>query len=393
MGTLYKRGDLGTDSNWFAAYIDHDGHRRRVSTGTSDKTAARRILAKLEADAALRATGVIDPIQERRGKQMLRPLSVHLAEFIRELEMAGRSEKHVHETERVLKLVASQCGWSHLPDISAEGLGDYTATLREQGRSNRTIQKHIASCKHFVTWLYRRDRLSNDVLKGVRLPNPESDRRIQRRALRPEEWGDFLRGVSASGERRSMSAKHRALLYELAIQTGLRQSEVRSLTPGKFYLQQSPAYVVLPGARTKNRKPARQFVTDSLRARLIEHVAKCRGADPVFHLCDQSRVAEVIRKDLAKARDNYIKRGRTKTEKRRRKESDHLAATNHEGETFDFHSLRHTCGAWLAMQGENPKTIQTIMRHSSITLTMDRYGHLFPAMESQAVERLSRHFE
>jgi integrase len=392
MGSLYKRSDLGVDGNWFAAYVDHQGRRRRVSTGTTDKTSARRILVKLEADAALRARGVIDPVQERRSQQLLRPFSVHRDEFIRELQMAGRSQKHVDETERVLKLVADHCGWSSLQDITAEGLGDYTAALRKQHRSNRTIQKHIATCKHFVTWLYRRDRLSNDVLKGVRPPNPESDRRIQRRALRPDEWSDFLRGVSASGERRSMSAKDRALLYELAIQTGLRQSEVRSLTPGKFYLQQSPAYVVLPGARTKNRKPARQFVTDSLRVRLIEHVAKRRGVDPVFHLCDQSRVAEVIRKDLATARANYIKRGRTKAEKRRRRESDHLAATNHEGETFDFHSLRHTCGAWLAMQGENPKTIQTIMRHSSITLTMDRYGHLFPAMESQAVERLSRHF-
>ena len=45
------------------------------------------------------------------------------------------------------------------------------------------------------------------------------------------------------------------------------------------------------------------------------------------------------------------------------------------------------------MAGENPKTIQTVMRHSTITLTMDTYGHLFPAAESDAIARMEkRHF-
>ena len=77
------------------------------------------------------------------------------------------------------------------------------------------------------------------------------------------------------------------------------------------------------------------------------------------------------------------------SETARRNESDFLEATNHAGEYFDFHSLRHTCGAWLAMAGEHPKVIQTVMRHSSITLTMDTYGHLFPGHEADAANRFS----
>ncbi len=61
---------------------------------------------------------------------------------------------------------------------------------------------------------------------------------------------------------------------------------------------------------------------------------------------------------------------------------------NHAGDVLDFHSLRHTCGAWLAINGEQLKVIQTIMRHSSITLTMDTYGHLLPGQESDAIEKL-----
>ena len=41
----------------------------------------------------------------------------------------------------------------------------------------------------------------------------------------------------------------------------------------------------------------------------------------------------------------------------RREQSDFLADVNHEGERLDFHSLRHTCGAWLAMTGAHPKAV------------------------------------
>ena len=56
---------------------------------------------------------------------------------------------------------------------------------------------------------------------------------------------------------------------------------------------------------------------------------------------------------------------------------------------MDFHALRHTCGAWLAMSGVHPKVVQTVMRHSTITLTMDTYGHLFPGQEAEAISRFS----
>ena len=38
--------------------------------------------------------------------------------------------------------------------------------------------------------------------------------------------------------------------------------------------------------------------------------------------------------------------------------------------------------------GAHPKVVQTIMRHSTITLRMDTYGHLFPGQEADAVARM-----
>ncbi|NLE56957.1 MAG: tyrosine-type recombinase/integrase [Planctomycetes bacterium] len=58
------------------------------------------------------------------------------------------------------------------------------------------------------------------------------------------------------------------------------------------------------------------------------------------------------------------------------------------GERLDFHALRHTCGAWLALSGAHPKAVQAVMRHLTITLTMDTYGHLFPGQEAETVARL-----
>jgi len=54
----------------------------------------------------------------------------------------------------------------------------------------------------------------------------------------------------------------------------------------------------------------------------------------------------------------------------------------------DFHALRHTCGEWLALAGVHPKVIQEVMRHYTITLTMDAYGHLLPRQTADTIGEL-----
>ena len=62
-----------------------------------------------------------------------------------------------------------------------------------------------------------------------------------------------------------------------------------------------------------------------------------------------------------------------------------LNLQNHAGEKLDFHSLRHTCGAWLALRDVQSKVIQAVMRHSTITLTMDTYGHILDGSQAEAL--------
>jgi len=52
------------------------------------------------------------------------------------------------------------------------------------------------------------------------------------------------------------------------------------------------------------------------------------------------------------------------------------------------HDMRHTCVALLVQLGAHPKAIQEWLGHSSITMTLDQYGHLFPSIEEALAGRL-----
>jgi integrase len=57
----------------------------------------------------------------------------------------------------------------------------------------------------------------------------------------------------------------------------------------------------------------------------------------------------------------------------------------------NWHSLRHFAISTWIEAGLAPKTIQTFAGHSSLQITMDRYGHMFPAEgHREAMEKIAR---
>ena len=54
----------------------------------------------------------------------------------------------------------------------------------------------------------------------------------------------------------------------------------------------------------------------------------------------------------------------------------------------DFHALRHTFISNLANSGVHPSTAQSLARHCTITLTMDRYTHTVVERQSEALKNL-----
>lgn len=55
-----------------------------------------------------------------------------------------------------------------------------------------------------------------------------------------------------------------------------------------------------------------------------------------------------------------------------------------------YHQCRHTYASLMIAAGVNAKTLSTYMGHSSIVMTMDRYGHLFPGNVNDSADKLDK---
>jgi integrase len=58
-----------------------------------------------------------------------------------------------------------------------------------------------------------------------------------------------------------------------------------------------------------------------------------------------------------------------------------------------FHDLRHTCAALLIADGRHMEEVKDHLGHSSIRVTSDRYGHLFPSARQALAEGLEAVFQ
>ena len=56
--------------------------------------------------------------------------------------------------------------------------------------------------------------------------------------------------------------------------------------------------------------------------------------------------------------------------------------------TLRFHDLRHSAASLLLAQGVHPRAIMELLGHSSITVTMNVYGHVMPAMMREAADKM-----
>src|SRR4029450_12510148 len=85
----------GKVGRFYVEYTDASGERRRVP-GFPEKDATLQLAAKLEREAALEASGLVDPLAAQRR----RPLKEHLDDYERFLASKGSTPKHVLQTRR-----------------------------------------------------------------------------------------------------------------------------------------------------------------------------------------------------------------------------------------------------------------------------------------------------
>jgi integrase len=120
--------------------------------------------------------------------------------------------------------------------------------------------------KGFTRWLWKDRRINADPLAGLaKLANAETDIRHGRRELSPAEFSFLLETTRKSSRMfRYLSGSDRFALYLMAAGSGLRTSELASLTPASFTLDTTPPAVRLQSAYAKNRREAELPLTNEV---------------------------------------------------------------------------------------------------------------------------------
>jgi integrase len=112
------------------------------------------------------------------------------------------------------------------------------------------------------------------------------------------------------------------------------------------------------------------------RQRSVESEKVAADDEPLWPGSWSNKAAEMLRLDLDEARVIWLAEVEKFTSDHGfRQKSNILKLMNTKGEVADFHALRHTFITMLSSSGVHPKIAQQLARHSTITLTMDRYSH------------------
>jgi integrase len=379
---LFRRGKSKTSPWHFRiTTTDPTGKKKRVTicTQLADKRAAEDFAAEYCGKQARIRSGLVSQAEVRQDAAAKSAIAEAHELFIVTLKNQRRSSQYVDDHERIWTELIESAGWQTIGDITEDGLVRYLQGLHAAKMSARTVQKAARAAKQFGRWLAVSGRLAADPFLRVKPPSPRVDRSFRRRMLLPTEWPWLVQAVRSKPIRYRMTSDERLALYDLAIQTGLRNDELRSLRVGDLYADAVQPYVTLGGEFTKDKKPAKQYIRRELAQLLRTLTARAMPEAPLLPLPRRWNNAKMLRDDLAEARRLWLAAGNTEP-------ADFLEVLNSQQQILDFHSLRHTCGAWLALAGVQPKQIQTVMRHSTITLTLDTYGHLLPNTQHDAVE-------
>jgi integrase len=253
-------------------------------------------------------------------------------------------------------------GETPIAKLDAESVRSFEKKLIEGGRSKQTIKRVLQSL-------------------GAILADAGASRNVVRDRPRYKKSGrddeklvvgkDIPTPQQVSAIIHHAPARWRTLLVVAAF-TGLRASELRGLHYEDVDLknneltvrQRADCYGVLgsPKSKTARRRvPFGPIVANALRAGYVE----AGGKGLVF---GTSKGTIVEHSNLVKASI--------------------IPAAEAAGvpQYTGLHCLRHFYASWCIDRKIDAKVIQERMGHSSITMTFDRYGHLFPRRDDAEIE-------
>lgn len=333
-------------------------HARTFDT----KTLARRWVADMEADVrrgdwvdpALRRTTLADWADEYLGT------IVHLRAVTQ------------GDYERALRIhVLPALGQLPIASIDHVEVRRFLAEKQAENLAPKTLQRVRLVLRQVLALAKSAGAIKSNPCDGVRLPRPARAEPI------------FLTAEQLDALARACKPPY-GLLVRLAAATGLRPSELCGLRVGRVDLSKgtvevAEALTVVKGRTevgpTKNSLRRTVGIPRSVCEDLAIHLqARAdeagRPLDPQEFLFT-APMGGPLRRDLLFKR--FIRPAIT-------------AARLPQG--LRLHDLRHTCAALLIALGAHPKAIQERLGHSSITVTIDVYGHLFPSIDQALTARL-----
>jgi len=236
-----------------------------------------------------------------------------------------------------------------LQEITPKLIEEYKESRKKAGRSGVTINRELACLKHMFTMAITWGRASSNPVKEVKLYR-ENNGKI--RFLTEEEETRLIAHCSPVLKPIVITALH----------TGFRKSEVLSLTWQHVDFQHR--LITVEAAYAKNREtrsvPMTTVLTQTLKAIRINTDSQA----PVF-LNSQGKPYRNISTAFK-------------------------TAVRHAGlKGVSVHTTRHTFASRLIKRGVDLKTVQELMGHKHITMTL-RYAHLAPGHKRAAIAVLDQ---
>ena len=368
--------------NWRGRYRDPVNRRRwlTVNLETDNEKLARQRWARFILELEVARS---DPYHAHA----VRPLREHLDEYEQHLRRRA-TRQHVGTVIPRIRKAFEACGFVFWPDIRAERVEEYLADLTAVGLKGQTVQHTLTNLRSFGNWMVRRDRAAKTPLAHVSLPKAIDS--TEYRALSDAEVRQLLDTTLRGPTRRGMSGRERHTLYLLALETGFRVNELRTLTWQNVRLDEVPPIAVVEAAYSKHRECDTQPLKASTAAMLgswREALGKPEPASRVFPgFTKWVAPSAVFGADCAAARSAWIKAADNSREANNRIESDFLKRETPDGRAV-FHSLRHTFISNVDRVSTRQSVVQRAARHKDPRLT-DRYTHVHRPEIASVVDRL-----
>jgi integrase len=258
-------------------------------------------------------------------------------------------------------------GRSTLAGIDRLAVREWVAALVEGGLSASRVRNAHQILGQVLTAAVEGGRLARNPAAGVRLP-----RRVERDM-------HFLTAGDVEILAGTVAPSYRALVYFLAY-TGLRFGEAVALRVRRLDLLRGACEVVEAATEVGSRLewgPTKTYERRTVRLPrfLCEELAG--------HLAGQDRDLDALVFTAPQGgplRERKFLHGQLKP----------AAVRAGLPATLRAHDLRHTAASLLIRQGASIKAVQAQLGHKSATVTLDRYGHLWPDELEGLAERLDQ---